>query len=199
MSVKKWIVKSETSPQLAAVNCGDFIKKNRKVKKMKHANNGSLVMLPPAATATNASKYMSFKSEGFGQANIMVAIGTHTTTTAVVTGLKISESDTVTSASSMTDIAALCASNTTSTSAVNAVPAGAVQGLGAIVEFQLDLLKRKKYIGLTITADTAATAVVAAIARLTRGKKSSDTAAEKSLPLNLASTAAVGCAQIIAG
>lgn len=167
---------------------------------MIQANEGSLVALPPVASVTNASKYMSFDKSEFDQANIMVICGTHTTTTAVVTGLKISESDTVTSASSMTDIAALCASNTTSTSAVNAIPAGSIQGLGGIItEFQLDLRKRKKYVGLTIATDTVATAVVSAIARLTRSKQSSDSAAQKSLPLNLAATAVVGCQQIIAG
>jgi ABC-type thiamin/hydroxymethylpyrimidine transport system permease subunit len=166
---------------------------------MIEANQGSMVLMPPAATATNASQYASFKRDGHDQANIMVIIGTHTTTTAVVTGLKISESDTVTSASSMTDIAALCASNTTSTSAVNSVPAGAVQGLGAIVEFQIDLRKRKKYIGISVLADTVATAVIAVLARLTRSKESADTAAQKSLPLNLAATSVVSCAQIIAG
>lgn len=167
---------------------------------MINANEGSLVVLSPVASATNASKYMSFDKREFDQANIYVICGTHTTTTAVVTGLKISESDTITSASSMTDIAALCASNTTSTSAVNSIPAGSVQGLGGIItEFQLDLRKRKRYVGLSVVTATDVTAIVSAIARLTRSKQSSDTAAQKSLPLNLVDTNVVGCQQVIAG
>ena len=166
---------------------------------MIQSNDCAMVVMPPAATATNATQRMSFDMRGFGRANIQVLIGTHTTTTAVVTGLKISEDDTVTSASSMTDIAALCCSNTTSTSAVNAVPAGSVQGLGTIVEFQLDLRKRKRYVGLSVLVDTVATAIVGAIARLTKSSESKDSAAQKSLPLNLASTAVVGCAQVVAG
>lgn len=166
---------------------------------MRNVDNVSLVLLPPAATATNASKTFSFDRSGFDQANVYVIIGTHTTTTAVVTGVKISESDTVTSPSSMTDIASLCASNTTSTSAVNAVPAGSVQGLGTVMEFQIDLRKRKKYIGGTITADTVATAVVSVLALLSRSGESKDTTTKKSLPLNLGSTSTVGCASLIAG
>jgi ABC-type thiamin/hydroxymethylpyrimidine transport system permease subunit len=165
---------------------------------MRNVDNASLVLLPPAATATNATKYFSFDRAGFDQANIFVVIGTHTTTTAVVTGVKISESDTLTSASSMTDIAALCASNTTSTSAVNAVPAGSVQGLGAVMEFQLDLRKRKRYVGGSITADTVATAVVSVLALLSRSGESKDSTTTKSLPLNLANTNTVGCASLIA-
>lgn len=166
---------------------------------MKSNNAEAFVVLPPAATATNATQTMSFDRAGFDQANIMVVIGTHTTTTAVVTGIKIAEHDTTTSATSMTDIAALCASNTTSTSAVNAVPAGSKQGLGAIVEFQVDLRKRKRYIGVVITADTVATAVTSVIARLSRSAESKDTAALKSLPLNLAATNVIGCTSLIAG
>ena len=167
---------------------------------MNQSKEGSLVVMAPVASVTNASKYMSFDARGFKQANICVLVAAHTTTTAVVTGLKISEHDTTTSASSQTDIAALCASNTTSTSAVNAIPAGAIQGLGGIItEFQIDLRGRKRYIGLTITTDTVATAVVAAVARLTGSEDSSDTATEKSVPLNLAGTTIVSCQQIIAG
>jgi ABC-type thiamin/hydroxymethylpyrimidine transport system permease subunit len=167
---------------------------------MINANEGAMVILPPAATLTNATQSMSFDRAGFDQANIMVIVGTHTTTTAVITGLKIAESDTITSATSMTDIAALCASNTTSTSAVNAIPIGAIQGLGGVItEFQIDLRKRKKYVGLMIAADTVATAIASVIVRLTRGGTSKDTAAQKSLPLNLASTAVVSCMQVVAG
>jgi len=164
------------------------------------SNEGSLVVLPMAATTTNASQYASFDTKGFDYANIYVLIGTHTTTTAVVTGLKISEHSSTTSASSMTDIAALCCSDTTSTSAVNALPAGAVQGLGGIVtEFQIDLRARERYLGITVNAATNQTAITGAVARLTRSAESSDSATEKSLPLNLASTAVVSCMQVVTG
>ncbi len=163
------------------------------------ANSSAKVILNPVASVTNASKYLSFDRGGYDYLTLDVILGTGNTQTAVVTGLKISESDTVTSASSMTDIAALCCSNTTSTSAVNAVPGAAYQGLGGIVmEFQIDLKARKRYIGLTIATDTVQTAVVAAVARLTRGTESRDTAAQQSVVLNKADTAAIGCMQIVA-
>jgi len=167
---------------------------------MKHSDEGSLVILTSVASLTNATNYASFDTKGFDQANIYTILGTGNTQTAVVTGLKISEHDTTTSASSMTDIAALCCSNTTSTSAVNSLPAAATQGKGGIVtEFQIDLRKRKRYVGLTITSDTVQTAVLSAVARLTRSAESSDTAAEKSLPINLGATSAVGCMQVVNG
>ena len=162
------------------------------------ANDGSMVVLSPVASLTNATNYLSFDTSGFDYANIAVLVGTHLTTTAVVTGLQIGESDTITSPSSMTAITALGCSNTTSTSNVNSLPAATVQGLGGVItEFQIDLRKRKKYVGLSINSDTVVTAVVAAIARLSRPEQSSDTAAEKSLPLNLSGTAVVSCQQIV--
>ncbi len=167
---------------------------------MNEANEGAMVVLPPAATATNATQTFSFDRTGFDHANIMVIVGTHTTTTAAITGLKIAESDTITSATSMTDIAALCCSNTTSTSAVNSIPAGSVQGLGGVItEFQIDLRKRKKYIGGVIAADTVATAIMAVLCRLTRSGESKDSATLKSLPLNKAATNVVGCMQVVTG
>ncbi len=164
------------------------------------ANTPAKVILSPVATVTNASNYLSFDRGGYDYLTLDVILGTGNTQTAVVTGLKISESDTITSASSMTDIAALCCSNTTSTSAVNAVPGAAYQGLAGIVaQFQVDLKSRKRYIGLTITTDTVQTAVVAAVATLWRGTESADTAAKKSVVLNKAATTVIGCMQVVTG
>lgn len=158
------------------------------------------VVLAPVATATNADTAFSFDRGGYDRLNLEVIVGTHVTTTAVVTGLQILHHSSTTSASSMTAIAALCASNTTSTAAVNSLPAGTAQGLGGIVmEFQIDLAARERYIGLVISAATDQTAIVGAIARLSRGDESRDTAAEKVQRTNLAATNVSGCMQIIQG
>ena len=172
---------------------------------MIQSNEGSLVILPPAASLTNATQRMSFDRDGFDQANVYVISGTQATQTAVITGITVGDHDTDTSASNMTAIGALTCSNTTSTAAINAIPAVAYQKLGGIVtEFQIDLRKRKRYIGISVHADTVVTAVISAVARLTRAAENLGTnlttiAAYKSLPLNKAATAVIGCMQVVAG
>jgi len=154
------------------------------------SNEGSLVIMPPALAVSNQTQRMSFDRSGFDYANIEVIAGAHNTQTAVITGIVVAEADAVTSASSMTAISGLS----------TAVPAIAIVGLGGVVTaFQLDLRKRKKYIGVSvhIHATNTYTAVIGAIARLTREAESKITAAQKSLPLNLASTAVVSCMQIL--
>lgn len=163
------------------------------------SNEGSLVIMPPAAIVSAATQRMSFDRSVFDYANIDVMAGAHNTQTAVITGITLAESDTVTSASSMTAIGSISVSNTTAATAINAIPGIATVGLGGIItSFQLDLRKRKKYIGVSVHvhATNTYTAVVGAIARLTRSSESKDSAAQKSLPLNLADTAAVSCMQI---
>ena len=80
------------------------------------------------------------------------------------------------------------------------MPAGTVQGLGGgICEFQIDLRGRERYLGLSFLVNSVQTAQIAAIARLTRSKESSDTAAEKSLPLNLVDLTGVSTMLVVNG
>ena len=170
---------------------------------MKRSDEGSLVVVPPYISVTNATSYLSFDTRGFDAANIYVFCGTHTSTSAVFTSVRVAEHDTTTSASAMTQINALSSSTATAATYDNALPTGAKQGLGGIVqELQIDLRGRKRYLGLSFGVDTVNTAYVGAIARLTRSKESSDTAAEKSLPVPLqagADTNAIGSMQVITG
>lgn len=175
---------------------------------MNPSNEGSNVEMLPVAAVTTVSTVNSivFCRDNFDYANILVKVGTGNTQTAVITGIAVAESDTVTSSvTSMTNVPSLCCSNTTSTAAINALPVAAVQGVGGtITEFQIDLRKRKRYIGVRIHTDTVQTALVWAEAYLTRAKEYLGTnlaaiAAQHSLPLNLANTAVVGCMQIVAG
>ena len=165
------------------------------------SNEGSLVVVPPYLSETNATSYLSFDSRGWDYANIWVLCGTHTSTTAVFSSIRVAEHDTVTSASSMTQINSLSSSTATSATYDNALPTGAYQGLGGVVaEIQVDLRGRKRYLGVSFGVATNNTAYVGAIARLTRSKNSSDTAAEKSLPLPLESgcdTNSIGTMSVI--
>jgi len=123
---------------------------------------------------------MVFDAKGYDQANIYVQLGTHATNGTTVATCKISESDTVTSISSMTDVVALTGGTVTSATVGFVLPLVAAAGYGTVVEFQIDLRKRKRFLALEITPG-ATTVHVGALGRLTRSKESADTAAEKAV------------------
>lgn len=147
---------------------------------MINANEGQLINLPAASAATTATQSMVIDGKGFDQCNIMVNLGTHATNGTTIETCKVTESDTATAISSQSAIVALTGGTETSSSVGFVLPLVAAAGRGTIIEFQIDLRKRKRYIGLQITpGDT--TVHVGAIARLTRSKKSRDSATEKSV------------------
>jgi hypothetical protein len=162
------------------------------------SNDKAMCVLPIASVATNATAYMSFSKVGnggekFDYANILFHIGAAATTSAVMTTLKLTESDTVTSASSMSAIVALTGGTATSSSVGFVIPTAQVAG-GGLVEFQLDLRKRKKYLGLTATP--AQTLVIGATALLSRASESQDTTTDKRIS-NLANTTAVSVGKLV--
>lgn len=146
-------------------------------------HDGAICIMPAATCATNATQGMSIETAGYGEAVLDVIVGTHATNGAAIGTLKLSESDTVTSPSSMTDIVALTGGTATSTSVGFVIPGAASLGPGGAIEFQVDLRKRKRYLGLTITPGST-TMNIAAIARLVRGSESDDTATQKSAVTN---------------
>ncbi len=147
---------------------------------MIHANEGKLINMPAATAASNATQEMVIDCAGYDQANIYVNIGTHATNGTTLQALKMTESDTATAATSQSAIVALTGGTATSSSVGFVIPTVAQAGRSTIVEFQIDLRKRKRYVGLQITPGTT-TVNVGAIARLTRSKQSADSAAEKSV------------------
>ena len=159
-------------------------------------NHGAIVILPSSTAATTATHEMSFDSSGHDHAVITVMVGTHATDGESIEVLKFSESDTVTSPTSMTDIVALTGGTATSTSVGFVINDASELGPGAIIEFDIDLRRRKKFIGLSITPGTT-TMQIAAIGQLVRSKESADTAAEKSDPTLSTLTSATACAQVV--
>ena len=146
------------------------------------SNEGkNVVKMASAVTNATSDVAITIDTKGSDQYNAYIAVGSHDTQTAAITAITVSESDTVTSASSQTAIAALSSGTATSTSASNVLPLGAVQGLGGIVnELQIDLRKRKRYVGITASLDgIAAGCPVAIIGRETRNEQSKDAAAQK--------------------
>ncbi len=161
-------------------------------------NEGAIAIMPAATCATNATQSLVFNHLGFDYANIDVIVGTHATNGADIGTLALVESDTVTSVSSMSAIVAFTGGTATSTSVGFVIPGAAALGPGGAVQFQVDLRKRKAYVGLTITPGST-TINIAAIARLSRSKESADTAAQKSAVVNYSLTSATDCASIVNG
>ena len=164
-------------------------------------NMGANVVMPPVATATNTTTQMSFSKinktngQAYDHAVIDVILSTHASTTTVLQTLILAESDTVTSPTSMTDIVAFSGASATSTTYGFAIPAIANTDTGGVIELQVDLRLRKKYIGLKFYGSSA-TCTVAALVKLTRGKASDDTATLKQ-QRNYGNTAAAGCLTLV--
>lgn len=162
---------------------------------MIRTDSNAVCFMPPATCATNATQTMAFDTKGYDRANVYVLLNTHATNGTTVQTLTFSESDTVTSASSMTDIVALTGGTATSTSVGFVIPLVATAGTGGTIEFQIDLRKRKRYLGLEITHG-ATTMYSGAIAILSRSEQSCDTTTTKR-ETNLNSTAVKGVISVV--
>jgi len=167
---------------------------------MINANEGKTAISPGiAVTNATAEHTLDIDTSGSDQLNVYITCGTHNSATEAIDTVSVYESDTVTQATSMTLIAALSSGATaTSTSASNILPLAAVQALGGVVqELQIDLRKRKKYIGIAVQSGAvAAGCSVGILARLTRNEQSADTAAQKDQE-DLGATNVSGCMQVI--
>jgi len=164
---------------------------------MKHIDDSAICFSPAATAATNATTTLAFDTLGFDQANIYVMAGTISTSGETLRTIAISESDTETAAASMTDIVAFATGTETSTSVPNAMPAITVLGLGAVLEYQIDLRARKRYLGVEVTAGTN-TCNVSILGLLSRASESDDTAAKKNA-INLNNTESSNCALVVTG
>ena len=163
-------------------------------------NDKAMCAIPIATVATNATAKMSFSKIGnngekFDYANILVHVGTSATTSAVMSTLKVSESDSVSSVSSMTDIVALTGGTATSTSVGFVIPTSHAGG-GNLVELRIDLRKRKKYLGLSLTPGQSL--ILGATALLSRASESQDTTTDAQIS-NLESTSAVSVGKLVNG
>jgi len=172
---------------------------------------GIVAMCPTLQTEASTDTISFSKLDSVGQpydyANWYINIGTEVTNCSAVhiQEVLIAESDTVTSPSSMTTIVAFSGSATTDTTHGWTIPAVATTGDGGVVELQMDLRRRKKYIGATITAAAAASNVtsISAVILLSKGKQSHDTAAKKNhcgdVYGNLCQTMVHGCMALVTG
>jgi hypothetical protein len=158
---------------------------------MNEIDKCAVVWYPPKAVATQTTYAdWAFSTDGYEHANIYVMATTSAASqTAAFTTLALTESDTVTVATSQTTIAAFQGGTATSATAGFVMPTGQENLLH---EFQVDLRKRKRYIGVKAMTGTA-TATLTMIAVLSRGMQSAETTTTK-LILNNVITAAADCA-----
>ena len=155
------------------------------------------ILLPPIVSTNGMTQCMSFDRSGADYCVMDIIGGTNVTSTQVFSTIVVSESDTITSPTSMTAIAALSGSTATSTTYGFAIPSLSATSIGSVITLQFDLRARKKYIGLTLTASAAGgSAVIGAIAKLYRTEESPDSAALKD-GVNLYDTAVCGCLAVV--
>lgn len=162
---------------------------------MNEALNSASVVQPPASVASTATTTCTFDTVKNGvkydYAIVRVFSGTQATTDPALTVLKLTESDDATTYSAITALTGGTAGNT---SGFFVIPAATVSGVGAGIEIQIDLRKRKRYLKLNITPGT--TLVLGAHVELTRGKEAPLTAAQKSVS-NSAATSVTGVATLV--
>jgi hypothetical protein len=166
---------------------------------MINANEGKYAISPGiAVTNATAEHTLDLDTKGSDQLNVLIACGTHNSATEAIDTVSVYESDTVTQATNMELIAALSSGTATSTSASNILPTAAVMALGGNVqELQIDLRKRKKYVGVAVISGVvAAGCAIVTSARLTRNEQSADSATQKDQE-DLGATNVSGCMQVI--
>lgn len=146
---------------------------------MIHGTDEGLVHLPPASFSNAGTALMSFDRSGFDYATVYVSVGALATNAATLAVVSLTECDTTVVSNFATFTGSSVGGN------------WAVATLGSSVgKFQVDLRARKRYIALNITNATT-TVIIGAIARLTRGHTSRDTATAESISNISNTTAAV--------
>ena len=153
---------------------------------MRPQNDHACVCLTPilqTAASTHNFSFSKLDGDGqpFAQANIFFNMGTVSTSADVLSEILVYEHDSTTTPTSMTQIVAFSGNTGSVTDATHgwAWTLGAAgAGLGGIVELQMDLTKRKKYIGVYVLAPAASNVVTfSALAVLSKGAESRDSQA----------------------
>jgi hypothetical protein len=154
---------------------------------MNEINGTGVAVIPLMELSAAGTAYAgSWDTKGYDSANILIqGYNLSAASSGVVSSVVLSESDTVTSQSSMTDIVAFTGGTATSTS-VGFVIGGDTSNTGqtGIIQLQVDLKKRKRYLGLYIVADQGATNYAGGVAIFGRPEQSKDTLALKQITNN---------------
>ena len=159
--------------------------------------NVKTFLLPPIVSTAAMTQSLTFDGAGFDYCVIDVVQGTHNTAAYQLQAIEVYEHDTETAVASMTIVPALSSSQATSASHDQAIPTLAATSIGSILSIRFTLRGRKRYLALrTLAHATDPSAVVCAIARLTRGEESPISAADHD-GVNMLATSASGCIGLV--
>jgi hypothetical protein len=161
---------------------------------MQHINDCAVCVMPPHTVATNATHTMTVDCADFDQMNVYVGMNTHATNKAELSVFKFTEG---TNTSCGTAIVALTGGTVTSSSVGFHIDEATEMGPGAVVEFQIDLRKRKRYIDLRLTPGDTTANETYAIALLSRGTYSRDSYTEKYCKNYGSATSNTSVAQVV--
>ena len=143
---------------------------------MLHIDQCGVCVMPPETQATGATHSMIFDTKGFDRANVYFGMATHVTSLASLKTLKFTEGTNTTCG---TAIVAFTGGTVTSSSVGFVIPTAAKMGIGDMVEFQIDLRARKRYMRLDVTPGDTTAKQTYGIAILSRPGQSKDTAVKK--------------------
>jgi hypothetical protein len=161
-------------------------------------NCGVGILKLTSASAAGTIYLGSFDTSGYDSANIFLASYNDSAgSSGFVSSLYLTESDTVTSASSQTAIVAFTGGTATSTSVGFVITKNtSADSIGAI-ELQVDLRKRKRYLGLYAVADAGSTNFIGGIALFGKPEQSKDTYSTKVVTNNESTLASI--LQVVTG
>lgn len=159
---------------------------------MKFGGISARVLMPPASVASSATAQHTFDTRGFRELVYDLEFGTNTTTNGAPALIKWLESDDTVE----TNFAAIT-SLTGGTAAGNfAIPAQTALGVGAVVQFQIDLRARKRYLRLQVTPGTSGAQVISGNGQLHRAESLPVSATQKSIA-NRDATSSTSVASIV--
>jgi len=144
---------------------------------MLHVDQCGVCVMPPETTATNATHLMVFDTKGFDRANVYLGMATHVTSLATLSTLKFTEG--TNTACSDAIVALTGGTSVVADSTGFVIPTAAKMGIGDMVEFQIDLKARKRYMKLSVTPGDTTARESYGIALLSRPGQSKDTAVKK--------------------
>lgn len=153
---------------------------------MINEQNKKMCLLQPTQQSTT-TKYASWDCKGADYATVQVMLNAATAGSASYSAIKLTEHSANTAVTDQSDVAAFHATHSANTDATHqcTFPSPAQVTAGTIMEFQVDLRKRERYMGLTIdpTGDntTQSCAAVVTLTRLKESKESTSGVSEANL------------------
>lgn len=162
---------------------------------MKFGSSSARSLLPPASVASSATAAHTLDCSGYDELIWDVEFGTNTTTNGNVAKLQVLDSD-ITDATGFATVAGLVGG--TNSAGGFTIPAQSVTGVGTIVQFQIDLRARKRYLQLQVTPGTSGAHVLGANAQLFRYEQLPVSATQKSV-VNRDATSATAVGLIVQG